>query len=70
MALAEARWVEGDKYMWDGAEYGSRAEAEAKAGAYSADGFQTQVVEEGGKWLIYTRRVVTNIVLEGEAPPG
>ena len=70
MAPENGRFVDGDKYMWDGAEYGSRAEAEAKAGAYAADGFQPQVVEEEGKFLVYTRRVVTEIVLEGEAPPG
>lgn len=70
MSVPEARWVEGDKYMWDGAEHSSRAEAEAQAGTYAADGFQTQIAEEGGKWLVYTRRVVTNLVLEGGAPPG
>jgi len=68
MAVPEALWIEGDKYMWDGAEYASRAEAEAKAGAYETDGFETQIVEEEDKFLVYTRRVVTEIVVEGEAP--
>jgi len=68
MAVPEALWIEGDKYMWDGAEYALRAEAEAKAGAYKTDGFETQIVEEEDKFLVYTRRVVTEIVLEGEAP--
>ena len=68
MAVPEALWIEGDKYMWDGAEYASRTEAEAKAGAYKTDGFETQIVEEEDKFLVYTRRVVTEIVVEGEAP--
>ena len=68
MAVSEALWVEGDKYMWDGAEYGTRDEAKAKASAYGTDGFEAQVVEEEHKFLVYTRRVVTEIVLEGEAP--
>jgi len=68
MAVPEALWIEGDKYMWDGAGYASRAEAEAKAGAYKTDGFETQIVEEEDKFLVYTRRVVTEIVVEGEAP--
>ena len=70
MAVPEARLVDGDKYMWDGAEYGSRSEAEAKAASYAEDGFQTQVFGEEGKFVAYTRRVVTEIALEGEVPPG
>jgi hypothetical protein len=68
MAVSEALLVEGDKYMWDGAEYASREEAEAKASVYQTDEFETQVIEEKGKFLVYTRRAVTEIVLEGEAP--
>ncbi len=68
MAVSEALWVEGDKYMWDGAEYDSRDEAQAKTSTYETDGFETQIVEEENKFLVYTRRVVTEIVLEGEAP--
>ena len=68
MAVSEALFVEGDKYMWDGAEYDSREAAQAKTGAYEADNFETQIIEEEGKFLVYTRRVVTEIVLEGEAP--
>jgi biotin operon repressor len=69
MAVSEARWVEGNKYMWDGAEYASREEAQARADAYKKDGFEILVVEAEGKWLVYTRRVVTEVVIQGEAPP-
>jgi len=68
IAVPEALWIEGNKYMWDGAEYASRAEADAEAGTYNTNGFETQIVEEEDKFLVYTRRVVTEIVLEGEAP--
>lgn len=68
MAVSEALLVEGNKYMWDGAEYASRDEAQAKASAYEADAFETQIIEEKGKFLVYTRRVVTEVILEGEAP--
>jgi hypothetical protein len=67
MAL-EAIWVDGDKYMWDGGTYGGLAEAEEHAKTYAADGFQTQVVERAGGYGVYTRRVVTEIEVEGEAP--
>ena len=69
MAVDEALWVDGDKYMWDGATYAAREEADAKAATYESDGFETQIVESESSFLIYTRRVVTEIVLDGGAPP-
>jgi hypothetical protein len=66
--MDEAIWVDGDKYMWDGATYGTRDEAEAQATAYAEDGFETQIAAAEGVFAIYTRRVVTEIVLDGEAP--
>ena len=61
---------EGDKFMWDGELYETHEAAEAKQKEYEDHGFETQLVEQGGKFLVYTRRVVTEIVLEGEAPLG
>jgi hypothetical protein len=57
------------KYMWDGERYDSRAAAEAKKSEYETQGFETQLIEEEGKFLVYTRRVVKEVVVEGEPPP-
>ena len=35
---------------------------------YEKDDFEVRITEKGGKHYVYTRRVVTEIVLEGEAP--
>ena len=66
--MEEAIWVNGDKFMWDGGTCATRDEADARAAAYAEDGFETQVIEADGAHAVYTRRVVTEIVLEGEAP--
>ena len=66
--MDEAIWVDGDKYMWDGGSYATRDEAETQGKEYEKDGFETQVVEADGAFAVYTRRVVTEIVLDGEAP--
>jgi len=66
--MEDAIWVDGDKFMWDGGTYATRDEADARAAAYAEDGVETQVVEADGAYAVYTRRVVTEIVLEGEAP--
>ena len=62
-------FVDRRKFMWDGETRVSRAEAEAKKSECEAQGFETQIVEEEGKFLLYTRRVVKEVVVEGEPPP-
>jgi len=53
-----ARAFEGRKFLWDGVAYRTRAEAEQRANAYLADGFEVQQVEQEGNLLLYTRRTV------------
>jgi hypothetical protein len=52
--------------MWDGEDYESEAAAQENISKYSDDDFETKLIEEDGKYLVYTRRVVTEIVVEGE----
>ena len=59
MTISEVLWMEGRKYMWDGRVYGEKEAAEAKKRGYEAQGFETQLVQEGDRYLVYTRRVVT-----------
>jgi len=66
--IEEARFVNKDKYMWDGEIYETREDAEKKKAKYEGNNFQVQLFEEEGKYLVYTRRVVTEIVLEGQPP--
>jgi hypothetical protein len=55
---------EGKKYMWDGEEYDSKDKAAAVGKAYQEKGFEIHSVRKGGKVLLYTRRVVTEVVVE------
>jgi hypothetical protein len=52
------RVFEGRKFLWDGLIYAGRAEAESRAQAYRSDGFEVRLVEQEGKFLLYTRRTV------------
>jgi len=58
------RFFEGKKYMWDGQEYDNEEQASSVEKQYTEKGFEVQMWREEGKVLIYTRRVVTEIVLE------
>ena len=61
--------INGKKYMWDNVVYESKKEAQDIMKKYKKDNFEVELIEEENKYLLYTRRVVTEIVLEGEPPP-
>jgi hypothetical protein len=58
--------IEDKKYMWDGEEYESKNAAQEIAGKYNQDNFETKILEEDGKFLVYSRRVVTDVQVEGD----
>jgi len=64
----KVRFVDGLKFMWDGETYESAEAAEARRKEYEEKEFETHVVEGDGAFLVYTRRVVTEVVVEGEPP--
>jgi hypothetical protein len=47
---------DGKKFMWDGQLYDNREEAARVGESYQKENFQMRMVEEGGKFLVYTRR--------------
>jgi hypothetical protein len=55
--------TDGKKFMWDGQSYENREEAARLVEAYEKDGFEVRMVEEGGKFLLYARRVVKEVVV-------
>ena len=59
-----AKKIEDKKFMWDKGHYSTEEEAHQKMAEYEKDGFEVECVEEHGKYLVYTRRLVTEIVLE------
>lgn len=68
MAKPVARVIDGMKFMWDGEEYESLDAATKVQAEYEKEDFETRVVEEDGTFHVYSRRVVTEIVVDG-APP-
>ena len=60
--------IDGKKFMWDKGNYSTKEEALEKMVQYEKDGFEAECIEENGKYLVYTRRLVTEIVLEEGGP--
>jgi hypothetical protein len=61
------RIIDGKKWMWDGEDYESESAAQESIAKYSDDGFDTKLLEEEGKYVVMTRRLVKEIQVEGDA---
>ena len=49
---------DGKKFMWDGGSLETAEDAARVAEGYQKEGFEVRTVMEGGKFFVYTRRVV------------
>ncbi|MFZ1139890.1 MAG: hypothetical protein WAN76_11965 [Candidatus Sulfotelmatobacter sp.] len=56
----------GKKFMWDGQLYDNKEEASRVARSYQNEDFQVQIVEDGGKFLVYTRRTAKEVVVTAQ----
>jgi len=54
---------DGKKFMWDGRTYETREDALRVGETYRTDSFEIQMVEEAGKFLVYSRRVVKEVAV-------
>lgn len=54
---------DGKKFLWDGRLYSSREDVSPVEAAYQKDNFEIRVVQEEGQFLLYTRRVVKEVVV-------
>ncbi len=54
------------KFMWDGCFYATQQEAADVGKAYQNDNFEVHVVENEGKFLLYTRRIVKEVVVTAQ----
>lgn len=48
---------EGKKFMWDGRLHAAQEEGLREAEEYSSENFEVRMVEQEGKFLVYTRRI-------------
>ena len=62
--------IDGKKFMCDNEVYESEKDAQEVKKKYEDDNFEVELIQEENQYFLYTRRVVTEIVLEGEPPPG
>jgi hypothetical protein len=63
-----SRIINGKNFMWDGVVYESKEKAQEVMEKYKKDNFEVEFIEEEKQYLVYTRRVVKEIVLDGKPP--
>ena len=56
------------KFMWDGKTYTTEAEALKVKEEYENNNFETRITPEEDNYFLFTRRVVTEVVVEGQPP--
>ncbi len=61
-----ARVFDDKKFMWDGRVYDDVEEMRKVSQKYQDDGFEVREVKEGNQYFLFTRRVVTEVVVEGK----
>jgi len=49
---------DGKKFMWDGQLYDNKEDASRAGESYQKENFEIEIMEEDGKFLVYTRRTV------------
>ena len=58
MAVLRSEKFDNMKFMQDGRFYDARGDAEKAMETYREAGFDVRLLEEDGKFLVFTRRVV------------
>jgi len=58
--------INGKKYMWYGATYSDKKNTLDIEQKYKNDGFETEILEEDKNYYIFTRKVVKEIIIEGQ----
>lgn len=61
-----AKIFNGRKFMWDGESYSDEKSAQEVAQKYKNDGFEIESLNKEGKFFVFTRRVVKEIIVEGQ----
>ena len=59
MDIPLAQKIDGKKFLWDSVNYESREAAQKTMEAYEQEGFEAELIEIEGQFLVYSRRVAS-----------
>ena len=67
--MENAKVIDGKKFMWDGETYTGKEKAQEVISNYEKEEFETRLIKEGEEYFVYSRRVVTEIIVDGQQSP-
>lgn len=67
--MENTKIIDDKKFMWDGETYPDKEKAQEVISNYEKEGFETRLIKEEDEYFVYSRRVVTEIVIEGQPSP-
>ncbi len=62
--MDKVKFFEEKKFMWDGRTYMSESEALNIKAEYEKNNFETRMVQEEEKYILFTQRKVTEVEVE------
>ena len=62
--MDNVKFFDEKKFMWDGRTYISESEAINIKAEYEKNNFENRIVQEEEKYFLFTRRVVSEVVIE------
>ena len=62
--MDDVKFFDKKKFMWDGKTYDNESEAINIKAEYEKNNFESRMLQEEEKYFLFTRRVVTEIVIE------
>ena len=66
--MDNVKFFDEKKFMWDGKTYATEAEALKIKEEYEKNNFETRKISEEDNYFLFTRRIVTEVVVEGQPP--
>ena len=62
--MDDLKFIDGKKFIWDGITHDNENEAQKVKAEYESNKFETRIIEEENKFYLFTRRVVTEVVVD------
>ena len=62
--MENVKYFEGKKFMWDGNSHTNENDVQKMKAKYETNNFETSIFQEEDKYFLFTRRVVTEVVIE------
>ena len=67
--MENVKIIGGKKFMWDCETYTGKEKGQEVISNYEKEGFETRLIKEGKEYFVYSRRVVTEIIVDGQQSP-